>query len=137
MSVYLLPRLTPFQLLTNIVTGSDDSGKLMSKDEFSECVENINVLNLRLKNSDDRCQRLRTDLRLAKQVCEVIGSPSPPPPPPPLLLSSLLRDSPIHDHRWVLQDPTAPASQLVSPRKNLVFKAPLLHLSYCGTDTSD
>ena len=104
------------------------------KDEFAECVDNINVLNLRLKNSDDRCQRLRTDLRLAKQVCEVIGSPSPPPPPPPLLLSSLLRDSPIHDHRWVQQDPTASASQLVSRWKNLVFKALLLHLRHRGTD---
>ena len=130
----VLPELTHFQLLTNIVTGSDDSGKLMTRDEFSECVENINVLNLRLKSSDDRCQRLRTDLRLAKQVCEVIGSPSPPPPPPPLLLSSLLRDSPIHDHRWVQQDPTASASQLVSRWKNLVFKALLLHLSHRGTD---
>ena len=91
-----------------VSTGGDKlcSDKLCAdKDEFAECVDNINVLNLRLKNSDDRCQRLRTDLRLAKQVCDFIGSPSPPPPPPPLLLSSLLRSSPIHDHRWSLQDP--------------------------------
>jgi hypothetical protein len=38
-------------------------------DEFAQCVENISVLNLRLKNADERCQMLRTDLRRAKQVC--------------------------------------------------------------------
>lgn len=91
---------------------------MISRDEFSECVENINVLNLRLKNSDERCQRLRTDLRLAKQVCDVIGSPSPPPPPPPLLLSSLLRDSPIHDLRWGQQDPAT--SLAVSGRRTFI-----------------
>ena len=36
--------------------------------EFAQCVENINVLNLRLKNSEERCQLLRADLRQAKQV---------------------------------------------------------------------
>ena len=59
-----------------VSTGGDKlcSDKLCAdKDEFAECVDNINVLNLRLKNSDDRCQRLRTDLRLAKHVCDFIG----------------------------------------------------------------
>ena len=85
-----------------MVSGSDESSKVMSKDEFSECVENINVLNLRLKNADDRCQRMRTDLRLSKQVCDVTSPP--PPPPPPLLLSSLLSVSPVHEHRWLQQE---------------------------------
>ena len=80
-----------------MVTSSDDcNNKVLSKDrEFAECVENINVLNLRLRNADDRCQRLRTDLRSAKQVCDVT---SPVPPPPPLLLTNLLRDSPLLEY---------------------------------------
>ena len=42
--------------------------------EFAQCVENINVLNLRLKNSEERCQLLKSDLRQAKQVCALMIS---------------------------------------------------------------
>ena len=36
--------------------------------QFVQCVENINVLNLRLKNADERCLALRDELRRARQV---------------------------------------------------------------------
>lgn len=36
--------------------------------EFAQCVENINVLNLRLANSADQCKVLRAELERAKQV---------------------------------------------------------------------
>ena len=36
--------------------------------QFAQCVENINVLNLRLKNADERCLALREELRRARQV---------------------------------------------------------------------
>ena len=62
--------------------------------EFAQCVEQINVLNLRLKNADDRANNLMADLRRAKQVCaeqhlnQHEYNNKLPPPPPPLLLSS-------------------------------------------------
>jgi hypothetical protein len=60
-----------FQLLTNITISTDaksNSPIAVDSTEFAQCVENISVLNLRLKNSEDRCQLLRADLRQAKQV---------------------------------------------------------------------
>ena len=61
-----------FQLLTNITTISTDAKSnspiAVDSTEFAQCVENISVLNLRLKNSEERCQLLRADLRQAKQV---------------------------------------------------------------------
>ena len=60
---------TNFQLLTNL--SCDGKVTSQSSDEFAQCVENINVLNLRLKNADERCQLLKADLRQAKQVCEL------------------------------------------------------------------
>ena len=42
--------------------GSADATAQQKRDEFAECVENINVLSLRLKNADERCQRLRCHL---------------------------------------------------------------------------
>ncbi len=38
--------------------------------EFDQCVERINVLNLRLRNSEERCQALRDELQKCKQVCK-------------------------------------------------------------------
>ena len=60
-----------FQLLTNITISTDaksNSPIAVDSTEFAQCVENISVLNLRLKNSEERCQLLRADLRQAKQV---------------------------------------------------------------------
>lgn len=53
-------------LIADAKPTTNDAEKTCS--EFAKCVENINVLNLRLKNSEERCQLLRTDLRQAKQV---------------------------------------------------------------------
>ena len=69
--------------------------------EFDQCVEQINVLNLRLKNADDRANNLMADLRRVRQVCaeqhlsQHEYTNKLPPPPPPLLLSSsqILRNS--------------------------------------------
>ena len=61
---------TNFQLMTNLST-CDGKNPSPSSDEFAQCVENISVLNLRLKNADERCQLLKADLRQAKQVCEI------------------------------------------------------------------
>ena len=41
--------------------------------QFAQCVENINVLNLRLKNADERCLALREELRRARQVRQASG----------------------------------------------------------------
>ena len=59
--------------MTNLTSTTPDaqtnsSTTIEYSTEFAQCVENINVLNLRLKNSEERCQLLRTDLRQAKQV---------------------------------------------------------------------
>ena len=54
--------------MTNL--SCDGKTPSQSSDEFAQCVENINVLNLRLKNADERCQLLKADLRQAKQVCD-------------------------------------------------------------------
>ena len=71
---------TNFQLMTNLcpptspangdskTSATPASEQLPSANEFAQCVENINVLNLRLKNSEERCQLLKNDLRQAKQV---------------------------------------------------------------------
>ena len=68
---------TNFQLMTNLCpptspangdSKASASEQLPSANEFAQCVENINVLNLRLKNSEERCQLLKNDLRQAKQV---------------------------------------------------------------------
>ena len=56
--------------MTNLST-CDGKNPSPSSDEFAQCVENISVLNLRLKNADERCQLLKADLRQAKQVCEL------------------------------------------------------------------
>ena len=61
---------TNFQLMTNLSANCDGKNPSPSSDEFAQCVENINVLNLRLKNADERCQLLKADLRQAKQVCD-------------------------------------------------------------------
>ena len=62
---------TNFQLMTNLSANCDGKNPSPSSDEFAQCVENISVLNLRLKNADERCQLLKADLRQAKQVCEI------------------------------------------------------------------
>ena len=56
--------------MTNLTISTDANTNSPTVDstEFAQCVENINVLNLRLKNSEERCQLLRADLRQAKQV---------------------------------------------------------------------
>ena len=57
--------------MTNITISTDaksNSPIAVDSTEFAQCVENISVLNLRLKNSEERCQLLRADLRQAKQV---------------------------------------------------------------------
>jgi len=70
-----------FQLMTNLLCSSPANGAKANPttttssieqnvpNEFAQCVENISVLNLRLKNSEERCQLLKSDLRQAKQVC--------------------------------------------------------------------
>ena len=62
---------TNFQLMTNLSATCDGKNPSPSSDEFAQCVENISVLNLRLKNADERCQLLKADLRQAKQVCVI------------------------------------------------------------------
>ena len=62
---------TNFQLMTNLSANCDGKNPSPSSDEFAQCVENISVLNLRLKNADERCQLLKADLRQAKQVCVI------------------------------------------------------------------
>ena len=57
--------------MTNLSATCDGKNPSPSSDEFAQCVENISVLNLRLKNADERCQLLKADLRQAKQVCEI------------------------------------------------------------------
>ena len=108
-----------FQLTNNegrkdseVSTASTSDDKNMSNGlagsfEFDQCVEQINVLNLRLKNADDRANNLMSDLRRVRQVCaeqhlnrhEITNKL--PPPPPPLLLSSsqilLNSNSPISE----------------------------------------
>lgn len=70
------------------------SNGLVGSFEFDQCVEQINVLNLRLKNADDRANNLMADLRRVRQVCaeqhlnQHEYTNKLPPPPPPLLLSS-------------------------------------------------
>ena len=71
--------------MTNLTISTDANTNSPTVDstEFAQCVENINVLNLRLKNSEERCQLLRADLRQAKQVSielmqsEYFKAPSP------------------------------------------------------------
>ena len=80
---------------------------LVGSFEFDQCVEQINVLNLRLKNADDRANNLMADLRRVRQVCaeqhlsQHEHANKLPPPPPPLLLSSsqllLNSNSPISE----------------------------------------
>ena len=80
---------------------------LVGNFEFDQCVEQINVLNLRLKNADDRANNLMADLRRVRQVCADQHlnrheyTNKLPPPPPPLLLSSsqilLNSNSPISE----------------------------------------
>ena len=71
---------------------SGQFGGVGSSFEFAQCVEQINVLNLRLKNADDRAKNLMADLQHAKQVCAEqhhhLHTNKLPPLPPPLLLSS-------------------------------------------------
>ena len=57
--------------MTNLSATCDGKNPSPSSDEFAQCVENISVLNLRLKNADERCQLLKADLRQAKQVCVI------------------------------------------------------------------
>ena len=57
--------------MTNLSANCDGKNPSPSSDEFAQCVENISVLNLRLKNADERCQLLKADLRQAKQVCVI------------------------------------------------------------------
>ena len=67
---------TNFQLMTNLCPPTSpangdskaSASEIQLPNEFAQCVENINVLNLRLKNSEERCQLLKNDLRQAKQV---------------------------------------------------------------------
>ena len=83
------------------------SNGLAGSFEFDQCVEQINVLNLRLKNADDRANNLMSDLRRVRQVCAEqhlnrhdITNKLPPPPPPLLLSSSqilLNSNSPISE----------------------------------------
>ena len=76
----------PLQLMTNLTITSTDAktnspATVVDSTEFAQCVENINVLNLRLKNSEERCQLLRADLRQAKQVSiELMQSEFSAPP---------------------------------------------------------
>ena len=69
-----------FQLMTNLLCSSPANGAKANPtsieqqnvpNEFAQCVENISLLNLRLKNSEERCQLLKSDLRQAKQVCAI------------------------------------------------------------------
>ena len=70
--------------MTNLTISTDaksNSPTVVDSTEFAQCVENINVLNLRLKNSEERCQLLRADLRQAKQVSiELMQSEFSAPP---------------------------------------------------------
>ena len=69
--------------MTNLTISTDANTNSPTVDstEFAQCVENINVLNLRLKNSEERCQLLRADLRQAKQVSiELMQSEFSAPP---------------------------------------------------------
>lgn len=86
-----------------VTNGDDNTNKTLSSDEFSECVENINVLNLRLRNADERCNRLRSDLKNSKQVGDG-QSLYPTPPPPPLLLTSLFWEPLTQHEHWKMQE---------------------------------
>jgi hypothetical protein len=120
-----------------MVSNSEETNKVLSKDEFAECVENINVLNLRLRNADDRCQRLRTDLRTTKQVCDVTTTAPPPPPPPPLLLTTLLRGSPLLEHHsHVTPHRWTPELRTSSPDHQFPVSARGMHARHIGDVTS-
>eukprot|EP00093_Oithona_nana_P004197 04197.XXX_42446_46436_1 [CDS] Oithona nana genome sequencing. len=61
--------------LHNLVTNPTTTTSSIEQNvpnEFAQCVENISVLNLRLKNSEERCQLLKSDLRQAKQECATL-----------------------------------------------------------------
>ena len=74
----------PFLQLSNNRSTSPpgDTAAVMTAAEsrqFAQCVENINVLNLRLKNADERCLALRDELRRARQVRKAGARPSSKP----------------------------------------------------------
>ena len=71
--------------------GGDSSAEPSS--EFAQCVEHINVLTLRLKNADERCNLLAANLRKVKATCAAQHSVAAgvPAPPPPLLLTSMMK----------------------------------------------
>ena len=108
---------TNFQLMTNLSATCDGKNPSPSSDEFAQCVENISVLNLRLKNADERCQLLKADLRQAKQVCEL--------------------DLIDHNHNNHEQSPRSPPTTslfLVSHKKNHAWKSRhhiITHVKLC------
>ena len=68
-------QLSSNRLSTNLSPPGDSAAIMIAAEsrQFAQCVENINVLNLRLKNADERCVALKEELRRARQVRQASG----------------------------------------------------------------